>query len=181
VERAALAILARINHQIANSIDDLKKFFKRGELVAVSDYLDPRLVVFLEAEKRDEVLLELVTVLDNTAKLKNAELFYNAILEREKIVSTGIGLAVAIPHAKLEGYDDFFIAIGIQRKKGVEWNALDGTPVRLVFMIGGPDNKQTEYLKILSHLTMAIKNEERRKKLMKACSPEDVIELFVGC
>jgi PTS system nitrogen regulatory IIA component len=172
-----LAILARINHHI----DDLKKFFKRGEVVAISDYLDPRLVVFLESEKRDEVLLELVTLLDRAGKLKGAEIFYNAILEREKIVSTGIGLAVAIPHAKLEGYDDFFIAIGIQRKKGVEWNALDGSPVRLVFMIGGPDNKQTEYLKILSHLTMAIKNEERRKKLMKAYRPEEVIELFAGC
>lgn len=176
-----MAILARINHQIANSIDDLKKFFKRGEVVAISDYLDKRLVVFLKSEKRDDVLLELVTVLDKASKLKNAELFYNAILEREKIVSTGIGLAVAIPHAKLEGYDEFFIAIGIKRNNGVEWNALDAAPVRLVFMIGGPENKQTEYLKILSHLTMAIKNEERRKKLMKACTPEEVIELFVGC
>jgi nitrogen PTS system EIIA component len=54
-------------------------------------------------------------------------------------------------------------------------------PVRLVFMIGGPDNKQTEYLKILSHLTMAIKNEERRKKLMKAYNAQEVIELFAGC
>jgi PTS system nitrogen regulatory IIA component len=175
-----LAILARINHQIAR-IGDLKKFFKKGEVMAISDYLDPHLVVFLESETRDEALLELITVLDKAGKLKNAELFYNAILEREKIVSTGIGLGVAIPHAKLEGYDDFFIAIGIQRKKGIEWNALDGALVRLVFMIGGPENKQTEYLKILSHLTMAIKNEERRKKLMKAYNPAEVTELFSGC
>jgi PTS system nitrogen regulatory IIA component len=176
-----LAILARINHQIAASLGDLKKRFKRGEVVAISDYLDPRLVLFLESENRDDALQELVALLNKSAKLRNPELFYQAILEREKIVSTGIGLGVAIPHAKLEGYDDFFIAIGIQRKKGIEWNALDGAPVRLVFMIGGPDNKQTEYLKILSHLTMAIKNEERRKKLLKAYNPQEVIELFAGC
>ena len=172
-----LAILARINHHIG----DLKKLFKRGECVAISDYLDPRLIVFLESEKRDDVLSELIALLDKAGKLENAELFYNAIMEREKIVSTGIGLGVAIPHAKLEGYDDFFIAVGILRKKGVEWNALDAAPVRLVFMIGGPDNRQTEYLKILSHLTMAIKNEERRKKLMKVAHPEEAIELFTGC
>jgi PTS system nitrogen regulatory IIA component len=176
-----LAILARINHQIAASIGDLKKRFKRGEVVAISDYLDAHLVVFLESEKRDDALQELVAVLTKTEKLRNPEIFYHAILEREKIVSTGIGLGVAIPHAKLEGYEDFFIAIGIQRKKGIEWNALDGAPVRLVFMIGGPDNKQTEYLKILSHLTMAIKNEERRKKMMRAYNPQEVIELFEGC
>ena len=149
--------------------------------MAISDYLDPRIVVFLESEKRDDVLQELVMLLEKTHKLYNAEVFYQAILEREKIVSTGIGLGVAIPHAKLEGYEGFFIAIGIQRKKGIEWNALDGAPVRLIFMIGGPDNKQTEYLKILSHLTMAIKNEERRKKLLKAYNPQEVIDLFAGC
>lgn len=149
--------------------------------MAISDYLDPRLVLFIESEKRDDALQELVALLKNAAKLHNPELFYHAILEREKIVSTGIGLGVAIPHAKLEGYQDFFIAIGIQRKKGIEWNALDGAPVRLVFMIGGPENKQTEYLKILSHLTLAIKNEERRKKMLKAYNPQEVIELFTGC
>ena len=48
-------------------------------------------------------------------------------------------------------------------------------------MIGGPENKQTEYLKILSHLTVAIKNEERRKKMLKAYNPQEVIELFADC
>lgn len=175
-----LAILERINHRIAERIDDFKEFFRRGESMAISNYLDPRLVLFLDAEKRDDVLLELVGQLNTLSKLKNADLFYEALQKREQIVSTGIGLGVAIPHAKLEGYDDFFIAIGIHRK-GVEWNALDGAPVRLIFMIGGPDNKQTEYLKILSLLTLAIKSEERRKKMVKAKSADEVLQLFAGC
>jgi PTS system nitrogen regulatory IIA component len=175
-----LAILARINHQIAISIGDLKKRFKKGECVAVSNYLDERLVLFLEATTRDAALEELVDALEQANKLKNGKTFHDAILERERIVSTGIGLQVAIPHAKLQGYEDFFIAIGIAGK-GIEWNALDGAPVRLIFMIGGPDNKQTEYLKILSHLTMAIKNEERRKKLLKTYDAKEVIDLFAGC
>ncbi len=176
-----MAILARINHQIALSIGDLKKFFKKGECVAISNYLDERLVLFLNANSRDEALDQLIALLEKEGKLKNARLFHDAILEREKIVSTGIGLGVAIPHAKLQGYHDFFIAIGVQVKKGIEWNALDGAPVRLIFMIGGPENRQTEYLKILSHLTMAIKNEERRKKLLRSYDAKDVIALFAGC
>jgi nitrogen PTS system EIIA component len=169
-----LAILARFNDRLKN------RFFKQEEDVAVSNYLDERLVAFIDAEERNEALMQLVDLLCQAGKIQDKELFYHAILERERIVSTGIGMGVAIPHAKHEEYHDFFIAIGIQKKKGIEWNALDGSPVRLIFMIGGPEKRQTEYLKILSHLTMAIKDGERRKKLLQALTPGDVIDLFRG-
>lgn len=172
-----MAILERINHQIS----DLKNYFKKGETVTISNYLDERLVAFLNVDSRDEALKALVDLLDTEGKLLDNETFYQAILGREKIVSTGVGMGVAIPHAKLEGYPHFFIAIGIQSKQGIEWNALDGSPVRLIFMIGGPENRQTEYLKILSRLTMAIKDEERRRKLLKTTKPEEVIALFRDC
>lgn len=176
-----MAILARINHQLAIGFGDLRKLFKKGEHVAISDYLDERLVLFLNANSRDEALDQMVSVLEKEGKLKNPKVFHDAIEDRERLVSTGIGLGVAIPHAKLQGYDEFFIAIGIQAKKGIEWNALDGAPVHLIFMIGGPENQQTKYLRILSHLTMAIKNEERRKKLLKTYDAKDVTALFAGC
>ncbi len=149
--------------------------------MTISKYLDSRLIVFLEEATRDAAIEQLVKVLDVAGKLTDKARFHHAILDRERIVSTGIGIGVAIPHAKLEGYDDFFIAIGIQKKKGVDWNALDGFAVKLIFMIGGPENKQTEYLKILSRLTQAVKDEERRKKLLKTHSPNEVIDLFQGC
>lgn len=173
-----MAILGRINHQI---LDLRKLLFKRGRDVAISDYLDEHLVLFLDVNTRDAALLALVECAENTGKLQKKDEFYHAILERERIVSTGIGIGVAIPHAKLSGFKDFFIAIGIQKKQGLEWNALDGSQVRLIFMIGGPENRQTEYLRILSHLTLAIKDEERRKKLLKASTPQEVIKLFSGC
>lgn len=167
-----MAILALINNQLG---------IKQAESGTISDYLDESLVLFLNAETRDEALQQLTAALTKEGKLKSPQAFHQAIAEREKIVSTGIGLGVAVPHAKLQGYEDFFIAIGIQSKKGIEWNALDGAPVHLIFMIGGPDNRQTEYLKILSHLTTAVKNEERRKKLLKAYDAKAVIALFAGC
>ena len=78
---------------------------------------------------------------------------------------------------KLPSYDQFFIALGVLQKP-VDWQALDGAPVRIVFMIGGPDDKQTEYLQILSSLTQAIKDDETRKKLLKLQQPSAMIELF---
>lgn len=140
-------------------------------------YLKPELITFINAQTRDEALTQLV---EHTAKYKNInnkQEFFDAIILRERIVSTGIGMAVAIPHAKLATYDDFFITIGILNH-GVDWNTIDGSPVRLVFMIGGPDDKQTEYLQILSGITSAVKSEERRKKMINAKSSEEVIELL---
>jgi len=146
-------------------------------MVTISKLLDPKLITFLGVEAREEALRALVEVVHHAGKLRNKEEFLKAILDRESIISTGIGLGVAIPHAKLAGYEHFFIAIGIL-KKGVDWKALDETPVRIVFMIGGPENQQTEYLRILSHLTMMINDEERRKKLLTLNSPEAIIKLF---
>jgi PTS system nitrogen regulatory IIA component len=146
-------------------------------MIKIYKYLHPQLVIFLEKNTRDAVVEAMVETLESAGRLQDRDSFYQAIFDREKIVSTGIGMGVAIPHAKLPNYDDFFIAIGILQK-GVEWNALDGAPVRLIFMIGGPDDKQTEYLQILSSLTNAIKDEQRRKKMLTLNSPEAIIDLF---
>jgi PTS system nitrogen regulatory IIA component len=146
-------------------------------MIKISNYLDSKLVAFLSVDTRDEALSVLVDVANAAGKIENREDFFQAIVDREEIVSTGIGMGVAIPHSKLHSYDHFFIAIGIL-KKGVDWNALDGAPVRIVFLIGGPDDKQTEYLQILSGLTVAIKDEERRKKMLTLNSSDDIINLF---
>ena len=145
----------------------------------ISKYLTSNLVLHLQSSERDAAIGELIALLDREKKLRDKAAFHQAILEREKIVSTGIGMGIALPHAKLSGYESFFIAIGISAK-GISWESLDGIPVRLVFMIGGPDDKQTEYLQLLSRLTLAIKDEERRKKILQMTKPEDIIALFKG-
>lgn len=144
-------------------------------------YLDERLVIFLDEESREGVIESLVDRLSKEGKLQDKEKFLFSILEREKIVSTGIGIGVAIPHAKISGNVGFFVAIGVQKKRGIDWKALDGSLVNLIFMIGGPDNKQTEYLKVLSNLTQSIKDEQRRKLLLKCNTAKAVIDLFTGC
>lgn len=146
--------------------------------MGISDYLDEELVCFLDAKSQQEALTTLIDKLDLAGKLHDREAFFQAILEREKIISTGIGIGVAIPHAKLSGYTDFFIAIGIQKKGGIDWQSIDGLPVKLIFMIGGPENRQTEYLNILSMITTAIKDEERRKRLINAKSGREVVAIF---
>lgn len=143
----------------------------------LSDYMNKDFVLFLNSGSRNEAIQTLVDAIHASGRLPDPGRFYQAILDREKLVSTGIGMGVSLPHAKMADYDSFFIAIGILNK-GVDWNAIDHTPVRLIFMIGGPDDKQTEYLQILSRLTLLIKKEEIRKKMLTLNSQEAIIGLF---
>ena len=145
--------------------------------MTLAQYMDKQLITFSNAFSRDEILKELTQLIYEAGRIKDKKQFFEAILKREKIVSTAIGMNVAIPHAKLSGYDQFFIAIAIL-KQSVAWQSLDGSTVRMVFMIGGPDDKQTEYLQLLSQLTQIVKDEEVRKSLLTSSSPIDIINYF---
>ena len=144
----------------------------------IEKYLDPNHIVFLKASDRDQAIAELVKIAHESGKLKNREAFQQAVLQREEIVSTGVGVGVAIPHAKMPSIDDFFIIIGIQHGKGLDWDALDGAPVKLIFLIGGPPDRQTDYLQILSNITSRIKHTPFRKALLSASEPSDVLSSF---
>jgi PTS system nitrogen regulatory IIA component len=148
-------------------------------MLRLSNYLDERLVLFLDSATKEEVLKQLVDLVATTKELPAKDRFYQAILDRERLVSTAIGMGVAIPHAKLPVYSDFFVAIAILHK-GIDWNAIDDSLVKLVFLIGGPDNHQTDYLKLLSSLTVTMRDEQLRRRLLTATSPQAVVALLKG-
>ncbi len=149
-----------------------------ARFTCISDYLSKDLILFLSSSDRDEAIEKMSDLLIENHHIDDRDSFIQAILEREKIVSTGIGMGIAIPHAKQLGFSHFFIAIGIQSDVGIEWNSLDDLPVHLVFMIGGPANKQNEYLAILSALTYLVRDKELRSRLIQAKSREEVFELI---
>ena len=157
---------------------DLFRPLRKKRDVKIFESLDVELISFLNSDSRDEAIDALIDLLDTHGKLPDKLQFRNAIFYREGLVSTGIGMGVAVPHAKLKNFKDFFIALGIQKNKGIDWNALDTAPVRIIFMIGGPEDRQSEYLQILSQLTSAIKNLDLRKSLIAANSPREVLHLI---
>ena len=155
---------------------------KEGNGLILSHLIEEGVVSFLDVGSRDVAIKTLVDALVTSKGIIDRKSFFEAVIKREEIVSTGIGMGVAIPHAKLAVFDHFFLAVGLQKgKEGINWGALDGIFVRLIFMIGGPANRQTDYLKTLSHLTTALKDEDRRQKLLNSKTREDVIALFKGC
>lgn len=148
--------------------------FRHMEL---TKYTDVSLISFFKAKNRDDVLHHLVDLAQKAGKISDAAHFFEKVKAREAITSTGIGLSTAIPHAKEESLKDFFIAIGVL-EEGIDWRSLDDRPARLIFLVGGPESKQTEYLQILSSLTILIKDEGIRKKMLTVNSPQAMMSLL---
>jgi PTS system nitrogen regulatory IIA component len=143
----------------------------------ILDYLFESSVLFLDNNNKNEVLASMVAHAAASGLILEETTFREAIFERESIMSTGIGLQVAIPHAKLPNIEEFFVIPAILSQDS-NWDAIDKKPVRLVFLIGGPTDRQTDYLMILSKITLVIKNPARRKALMAAKDAKAVLAAF---
>lgn len=145
----------------------------------LSDLIKKENVVFLETIDMVDTIELLTENAINNQKIKDKESFKNAVLEREELVSTGIGLGVALPHTKSKDIEEFFIVIGIN-KEGIDWDAIDRNPVGIVFLIGGPEaeDSQKEYLQIVSKLMLLIKNKERRISLLNSENAQEIADIF---
>ncbi|HDH99957.1 MAG: PTS sugar transporter subunit IIA [Candidatus Latescibacterota bacterium] len=145
-----------------------------GKMNGLSDLISPDRIVWLSSDTKEEVLRELVDVISRAPQIGDRDELLKAVLEREKIMSTGIGLGIAVPHAKIESVSDFVIAIGISRK-GVEFDSLDNKPVHIVVMIAGPADQQDRYIRILAKVVLALKDPKVRETVLKAETPQEVL------
>ena len=146
-------------------------------MVYLKDIIKPDYIAFLETMEKTETLDALIHIMDASDNILNKDQFRKAVFEREDIVSTGIGLGMAIPHVKIKEVADITIGIGIV-KNGIDWNAIDNKPVHVVFLIAASDAQHEMYLRILAKIVLVMKNPKRREKLFNATCAEDVISLF---
>lgn len=96
--------------------------------------------VKFKANDKDGVLVELVEGLVKAGQLPESlqEDALQALREREELATTGVGMNVAIPHVKLGGLDQVACGLGVHQE-GVEWGAIDGAPVSILFLVLRPD------------------------------------------
>jgi len=143
----------------------------------LSRFLSADRIVDLTARDKAGALRELSAVLCTSRDVTDGKAFQKAIIDREAILSTGIGLGIAVPHAKVSSVRDFTVAIG-RSKAGIEWESLDGHPVTIVVMIAASDKQASEYTKLLAALVTRVKPDEMRRKILAAAKPEDVLALL---
>ncbi|AXA34803.1 MAG: PTS sugar transporter subunit IIA [Candidatus Hydrogenedentota bacterium] len=148
-------------------------------MVDFSKMIDESRIVDLKATTKEEALRELVDVLATSPNVTDKDELLKAIFEREKVISTGVGIEVALPHVKIPSVKDFVIAIG-RSHKGIDFDSLDDKPVYIIVMIGANDKQAGDFLKVLAQLVLKLKNKNFRKAVMFAKSPKRIRELFIS-
>lgn len=131
----------------------------------------------LKSRTKREVLYELSDPVADSLPKGGKDAIVEILLEREKLGSTGIGEGVAIPHGKLPGLDKLVISFG-RSYEGVEFDALDGKPVNIFFLLLAPDNSAGKHLKALAKISKMLKDADFRKELMEAGSQERLYSLI---
>jgi len=133
-----------------------------------------RVLVPMHATTKEDVIAELVECLDKAGALKNSKQVLRDVLDREHSVSTGLERGIAIPHARSDGVSDMCLAAGIA-PKGVDFQALDGQPCRLVFLIVSPADQRQPHLQLLAAIAGSIRKEGRVESALKARKPRELV------
>ncbi|HUJ11354.1 MAG TPA: PTS sugar transporter subunit IIA [Verrucomicrobiae bacterium] len=121
----------------------------------------------LQAQQKTAALREVAELLAQNRCINDFEAFFNEILQRERVSNTALGHDVAIPHARTDQCSDILVAVG-RSTAGIDFEAKDGQPVRLIFLIGTPKQMVTDYLRVVGNLARLLRQDNLRQHLLDA-------------
>lgn len=132
----------------------------------------------LKGETRDDIIDEMIQKLKHVGALHSVTEFKQAIMNREQESTTGIGINIAIPHGKSAAVRKPSVVFGI-KQSGIDWNSLDGTEAKLIFMIAVPKgNEGNEHLKILQMLSRKLMDDSYRERLLSVQTKAEAYKLL---
>ncbi|MCF8025085.1 MAG: PTS sugar transporter subunit IIA [Desulfobacteraceae bacterium] len=141
----------------------------------ILDYIKKETILTdLASADKKGVIDELAEPVAELAGLDHREIV-RVLIERERLGSTGIGDGIAIPHGKINGLDSLVLGFGLS-SKGVNFEALDGKPTHIFFLLLSPDDSTGLHLRILARISKLLKEDNFKKRLTQASSPADVLE-----
>jgi len=149
-----------------------------NNVLKVSDFISEEFIIDIKSKTKKEALKELLEIICKSNRITDKKVFEKAIFNREKLMSTGIGYGIAVPHARDRSVTDFVIALG-RKKDGLEYESIDDKPVKLIFMIGASDKQDKDYIKLLSRLVLRLKNDQFVNALLNAKDSAEIINLIL--
>ena len=143
----------------------------------ITELLDKRSIRIDGAPKsKNEALDQMVELMAKSGKINDLEAYRQEVYRREEEGTTGVGEGIAIPHGKGAFVDKPGLAAMVV-KDGVDYDALDGEPVHLIFLIAAPNTKDNVHLDVLSKLSVLLMDEDFSRALQNAKSPEEFMKI----
>lgn len=147
-------------------------------LTEIHQLLSPRTIrVGLPGQAKEEIIDRLVDLLDDHPAVVDLDRVRGAVFEREEVMSTGVGKGLALPHAKTSAVTDTVAAFAITAEP-IDFGSIDNEPVRLVFLLLGPETAKSQHIKLLSRISRLMNRDPFRERLLKAPGAEEVLEIF---
>jgi PTS system nitrogen regulatory IIA component len=135
-------------------------------------------ICLLKNNNKQEVLMEIIRLLEKSGEIKNIEKLKEGIFYREGLLSTGIGLGIAIPHVRIEGIQQLIMAVGINQQGIKDYEAIDDKPVWIVIMIIAGKEQHREYIRLLSKIVTKLKSGNTLVELQKTNTPDAIYDIF---
>jgi PTS system nitrogen regulatory IIA component len=146
----------------------------------LKDYIDEKLNCLLKGENKETVLLELINLICKNKEIGNRQEIKEAIFYREKLMSTGIGLGIGVPHIRIKGIKELIVAVGIKKEGVAGYETIDNIPVKIVVMIVAGEKEHKLYIKFLSLVVSKLKNKEVREKIIKAKNEKELYDILIS-
>ncbi len=134
----------------------------------ISDYLTLDHAMILTGTTKVDALNEIVKAADNFCDSIGTEKLARAVWEREKMMSTGIGQGLGIPHVRLPGLDNAVMAVGVSRNGIADYESLDNKPVHIIVLIAAPQGRHEIYIRLLAKVANILKQDDIRKDIVEA-------------
>jgi len=131
----------------------------------------------LSGKDKPQIIEELAGLLAKSGIIGDAKELVASALEREGLMSTGIGKGVAIPHGRTKGVSRMAGSFGISESP-VDFGSLDGQPVQIFFFLATPQNIVADHVKALALVSRLLNRQELREKLLTARTPEQALAFF---
>jgi PTS system fructose-specific IIC component len=151
----------------------------KGARMGLADLLRPEFIqIGGPPLSKEEMIRSMVEPLVEAGIVESVSKVTRALLERERVMSTGVGGGVALPHAQSSAVKEFAVAIA-KPKEPIDFQALDQKPVQLIFLAVGPEDR-TGLMRVLTRISRLLYTGDLQKKLLKVTTADEAIRLIAA-